>query len=125
MYQASLRWHYPNQVLGRRSHLPLSMYYKLPFIKFISIISLFKKLFNSLRKIIFFILNQNRKVISKNPRSYERGFLAPRVGLDTCDIMINSSCALPSCGGVQILIWFTTPMRKHPKSLIWPMLTAC
>ena len=25
-YQASLRWHYPNQVLGRRSHLPLSLY---------------------------------------------------------------------------------------------------
>ena len=24
--QASLRWHYPNQVLGRRSHLPLSLY---------------------------------------------------------------------------------------------------
>ena len=29
-YQASLRWHYPNQVSGRRSHLPLSLYYKLP-----------------------------------------------------------------------------------------------
>ena len=25
LYQASLRWHYPNQVLGRRSHLPLSL----------------------------------------------------------------------------------------------------
>ena len=25
-YRASLRWHYPNQVLGRRSHLPLSLY---------------------------------------------------------------------------------------------------
>ena len=30
--QASLRWHYPNQVLGRRSYLPLSLYYKLPFV---------------------------------------------------------------------------------------------
>lgn len=26
-----LRWHYPNQVPGRRSHLPLSLSYKLPY----------------------------------------------------------------------------------------------
>ena len=31
--QASLRWHYPNQVIGRRSHLPLSLYYKLPSVQ--------------------------------------------------------------------------------------------
>ena len=28
----SLRWHYPNQVMGRRSHLPLSLYTSSPFI---------------------------------------------------------------------------------------------
>ncbi len=27
---ASLRWHYPNQVMGRSSQLPLSLYCKLP-----------------------------------------------------------------------------------------------
>ena len=32
LYEASLRWHYPNQVFGRRSHLPLSPYDELPFL---------------------------------------------------------------------------------------------
>ena len=30
--KASLRWHYPNQVLGRRLNLPLSLLHKLPFL---------------------------------------------------------------------------------------------
>ncbi len=32
LFQASLRWHYPNQVMGRRLFLPLSLQDKLPFV---------------------------------------------------------------------------------------------
>ena len=38
IFQASLRWHYPNQVIGRRSYLPLSLSYKLPSVQFFFII---------------------------------------------------------------------------------------
>ena len=33
-FPASLRWHYPSQVIGRRYYLPLSLSYKLPSVLF-------------------------------------------------------------------------------------------
>jgi len=52
---ASLRWHYPNQVLGRRSHLPLSLYYKLPF----------RILFLTVYHVFFDIARENENFLRK------------------------------------------------------------
>ncbi len=68
--QASLRWHYPNQVIGRRSHLPLSLLYKLPSVDIFNLLTFYTSIISSAQYLFLQLFKNFTKQIINVSQSF-------------------------------------------------------